>query len=135
MKRSGAHWRGPLKCGCTTRKHYGRGLCGMHYQREFVARVYKRPTPERMHKYKLWQVHGLTVKEFDALLKSQNYACAICKRQDSGTKKTKHFFVDHNHQTNIIRGLLCSQCNVMLGNAKDSPTILRNAAEYLEKHS
>ncbi len=42
--------------------------------------------------------------------------------------------LDHCHATGAKRGWLCNNCNVMLGNAKDSPAILRKAAEYLDSH-
>mgnify|MGYP001576209901 CR=1 FL=1 len=44
--------------------------------------------------------------------------------------KTLH--IDHNHTTGAVRGLLCTQCNVGVGMLKDSPAVLRAAANYLE---
>jgi len=43
-------------------------------------------------------------------------------------------FIDHNHQTNIVRGLLCRNCNVMLGYASESKRRLCNGVVYLENH-
>lgn len=52
--------------------------------------------------------------------------CDIC----GGTPKC----VDHHHDTGLIRGHLCSRCNLGLGQFSDDPARLRAAAEYLEKH-
>ena len=40
--------------------------------------------------------------------------------------------IDHNHETNIVRGLLCHNCNVGLGHFKDSVGYLKEAINYLE---
>jgi Recombination endonuclease VII len=40
---------------------------------------------------------------------------------------------DHEHRSLCPRGILCSTCNIMLGQAQDNPDILRGGAEYLEK--
>jgi hypothetical protein len=47
----------------------------------------------------------------------------------------KGLVVDHNHTTNKIRALLCSNCNLILGHAKDNKEILIKLSEYLEKYS
>ena len=47
-------------------------------------------------------------------------------------KGIKRLAVDHCHKTGKIRGLLCSTCNLMIGNAYDNPEILRSGANYLE---
>jgi hypothetical protein len=63
----------------------------------------------------------------DKLFKEQKGLCAICK---DSTK----LVVDHDHKTGIIRGLLCRNCNIGLGNMKDSPDILRAASLYIAKY-
>src|SRR3990167_8472300 len=50
--------------------------------------------------------------------KKQNNKCPICHR---GIKK--NLSVDHNHSTKKIRGLICNNCNLSIGNANDSPKI------------
>lgn len=53
--------------------------------------------------------YGITLKDYNEMLKKQNHSCAICKRHKS------HFMnslaVDHDHKTEAVRGLLCFYCN------------------------
>lgn len=59
------------------------------------------------------------------VLAVQGTTCAICHR-------TARLSVDHDHETGQVRGLVCVNCNFVLGHAKDDPAILRAAAAYLE---
>ena len=58
------------------------------------------------------------------LLSTQNGLCAICK-------ENRPRCLDHNHKTGLTRGMLCNQCNVLLGMAKDSVETLQRAIDYL----
>ena len=69
--------------------------------------------------------YGITLEERDALVAAQGGRCRICREE-------KPLLVDHCHKTSVVRGMLCRQCNVVLGHAKDRPDILRAAIEYLE---
>ena len=73
---------------------------------------------------------GITVKDYDNMLEKQHGVCKICGKPPGA----KRLHVDHDHKTGKVRALLCYLCNVMLGNARDEPTILRLAALYLEEH-
>lgn len=82
--------------------------------------------------------YGLSVDNYIDLEKSQNGVCAICKNPE---EKKKRLSVDHDHSCcpgstscgKCIRGLLCSNCNAMLGQARDNIETLRNAVIYLKK--
>jgi hypothetical protein len=78
--------------------------------------------------------YGITRREYDELLKAQNGVCAICKKPETRKSHGKNdpLSVDHNHDTGVVRGLLCGNCNRMIGLAFDDPETLRLAAEYLE---
>jgi hypothetical protein len=75
---------------------------------------------------------GITPEQYQKMFDSQGGACAICSTLEPTAGK-KSFCIDHNHQTNRVRGLLCTRCNTMLGNSLDSIDILRKAITYLEK--
>lgn len=80
---------------------------------------------------------GLTVVEYDEMLEAQNGGCKICKEQI----KDRRHSVDHDHSCcpgakscgKCIRGLLCGSCNISIGRMRDSPELLRAAADYLEE--
>ena len=56
----------------------------------------------------------------------QGNVCGICKTPG------KPLCVDHCHATGKVRGLLCRDCNLGLGNYKDNPVFTRAATAYLE---
>ena len=80
--------------------------------------------------YNLQWRYGLTVEQYDAILKSQGGRCAIC-RAERPDSRTKQWHVDHCHATGKVRGLLCGQCNLGLGQFRDDPALLRQAIKYL----
>jgi hypothetical protein len=71
------------------------------------------------------------MEQYNTLFIGQDGRCAICFLHQSELKKA--FAVDHDHSTNEIRGLLCQNCNVGIGNLKDSVTLLENALSYLNQ--
>jgi hypothetical protein len=73
--------------------------------------------------------YGVTVAEFHALLARQGGVCAICGKP--GGKK--RLALDHCHRTGEIRGLLCGACNIALGLLRDSPSLIRRAAAYVDQ--
>ena len=78
---------------------------------------------------------GITLDEYNVLLNKQNGVCAICGRKENFMNRGTLYSlaIDHDHITNEVRGLLCRDCNVMLGLAKDNTETLKNAIQYLQK--
>ena len=72
--------------------------------------------------------YGLNVDQYETLLKRQNGACAICLRKE----KSRRLAVDHDHETQRVRGLLCWWCNNKVVARRTSVEMLRRAVEYLE---
>ena len=54
-----------------------------------------------------------TTVDYDRLYQIQQGCCAICKKHSSECSKALH--ADHNHNTGVIRSLLCNECNIRLG--------------------
>lgn len=84
---------------------------------------------ERSKENHLLRSCGITLQDYDKILKKQGNKCKICKTKIPGGYG--RFCIDHNHSTGKIRGLLCNNCNVMLGRAKDDIKILATAIQYL----
>jgi hypothetical protein len=76
--------------------------------------------------YHLRRRYGLTSAEVDAMIEAQGGTCAVCPGE------AQH--VDHDHETGLVRGILCFNCNQALGIARDVPKTLRALAAYLEVH-
>jgi len=99
-----------------------------HVKAKAKARI--KADPEKYRNHQLTRKYGLTVEQFEKMLEQQNGSCAICKRHKSNFNR--NLDTDHCHKTGIVRGILCSTCNKMLGMFKDDPEVLRSGAEYLE---
>lgn len=88
--------------------------------------------PRKRRDEKLRAAFGIGVDEYDRILASQKGRCAICGAKYADRRRAR-LAVDHCHETGLIRGLLCSSCNQGIGQFKDDPKRLRNAAAYLER--
>ena len=93
----------------------------------------------RLRQY-LKRTYGLTLNDYQETYKTQNGLCAICHTYyksviefpDTPLKET--LIVDHDHtktKKSAFRGLLCGNCNHVIGFACDNPKILSSAARYL----
>src|ERR1700761_1525630 len=104
-----------------------------HQQGELKVRKLSK---DAQRHYGLKRYYGMTGEEYGEMLAAQKGLCAICGKPETamlnGVPKVMH--VDHCHETDQVRALLCGSCNGMLGLAKDSPETLRAAADYIEKH-
>lgn len=104
-------------------------------KREYM-REWSRKNPEKLRAINFKRTtagrHGGTIAGFELLLAQQDGKCAICGRL-SEDSRNGHLDQDHCHETDRLRGLLCSQCNTALGLMADEPERLRAAALYLEK--
>lgn len=94
-------------------------------------RNYYKTAGKTNHKYaKIKYKYGITREEYLKLYNDQSGKCAICGKEIEVLGNETH--IDHDHDTNIIRGLLCQNCNLGLGYFFDSKEILNKAAEYVD---
>lgn len=82
---------------------------------------------ERARDRKLRRRYGITLEQYNQMLAMQGGVCAVCRRSQSAP-----LHLDHDHDTKVIRGLLCRRCNRFIGLAHDDADILRAGAEYLD---
>lgn len=85
---------------------------------------------ERKYKRFIKKTYDISFEEYEKILALQDNKCAICKSK-IGNSRTTRLFIDHDHLTGKVRGLLCSACNHGLGLFKDSPILLKRAINYL----
>lgn len=91
--------------------------------------------PDRHIKVKF----GLTTDQYESVLVKQGGLCAICQKPekiiDPRTGSLRRLAVDHCHKTGTLRGLLCTSCNHGIGKLCDDSTIIRRAADYIDRYA
>ena len=111
-------------CGKRPRRKYGSycSRCRNARQKE----LYK---PEAGRNRTLKHRYGITSEDYNEMFAEQEGKCAICGRHQSEFDEALH--VDHDHETDDVRGLLCKGCNYGLGNFQDDVMLLIKAIGYL----
>lgn len=87
----------------------------------------KKENQRRAH---LRRKYGISLEQYDELLKRQNYSCAICQKHES--EFNTRLAVEHNHRTLEIHGLCCSYCNRYVIGRHLTPEIAQRVADYLK---
>jgi len=122
--------------------------CKRLYDIEYRPIWNKKPY-SRISRYKshLKTRYSLTLDELVTMYEAQGGGCAICNKalsnptDEQGDRWQSN--IDHDHNCcpsnttcgKCTRGLLCRDCNLMLGHSKDNLTTLKKAVEYLELNS
>lgn len=87
----------------------------------------------RQKKIKATDGNFFSIDNYYELLNAQKGICAICYKKET-RKGVNRLSVDHDHKTGIVRGLLCHNCNTLLGKVDDVKQLLLNAYHYLGKN-
>lgn len=103
-------------------------------RREHYERVRQREKSYSSQRDLLKERYGITKENYKNLLDAQLGGCAICGGKNTFRNSSRDLFVDHDHETKKIRGLLCNHCNTGLGHFKDNRELLQKAIDYLKKH-
>lgn len=90
------------------------------------------PVASRSRHTAIKKKYKITMRDTNRLMREQNGGCAICEIQFTANKK---WYVDHDHITDAVRGLLCCGCNTGLGKLGDSIVGLKRALKYLTDHA
>jgi hypothetical protein len=122
-----SRWHRVPECGHPDRKHASGGMCCSCYN---VAK-YKDKNKITYNTNTEFRERFLRRQKerYDREQKAPIGTCPICLRQNL------KLFKDHSHITNLKRGLICNNCNFVLGHAKDNIETLRRAIEYLERYN
>lgn len=109
--------------------------CKRAYDREWYAA--RSPISSRVAKdQRLKHKYGISLEDYENLLKDQGSVCAICDSKGTETKSGHRYAlaVDHCHITGSVRGLLCQDCNSGIGSLKDDIALLERAIDYLREY-
>ncbi len=113
------------------------------YHREYVKKnrekvkakqaAWYRANREKVGQRRIKVAYNITREEYAAMYWCQDGRCAICKRPEAecgGRGKKLH--IDHCHETDRVRGLLCTSCNTGIGQFQDNSDLMRRAIEYVD---
>lgn len=104
--------------------------CKKAYQNEYrKAKAEEIPNWKKLKEmaYKTGKTYEEVEAWFNKQWMKQQAQCAICGKVFCDDDDC----IDHDHDTNELRGLLCKLCNAGIGMLKDSPEVCMKASEYL----
>jgi hypothetical protein len=125
------HDANPERSNAYTRKWRDKNRAKYNAKRKELRRLEKLMDPEKQKNVHLKNRYGITLDQYNAMLKAQDNRCAICRIEFASLEKPPS--VDHCHDSDAVRGLLCHHCNVFVGFARNSVENLANAIQYLNK--
>lgn len=96
------------------------------------SKQYRIDNKEKIKNSIIKRKYGIPLEEYNIIFNKQEGRCAICGIHQNEMSKTLH--IDHDHKTGRIRGLLCGNCNLLIGNADDNITTLESAINYLRQN-
>jgi len=100
--------------------------CVNFYNR--MTRDYQK-TAEQSSLNNLYTRYRLRPEDRDQMLEDQAHQCAICRTELTA----KNMRIDHDHATDLVRGILCHSCNLKLHVIED-PEFMEAALAYLADH-
>ena len=135
--------------GCD-KNHSARGYCKSHYSKAIRSgkfsdyrkcEVNDCDKPHASNGYcerhsVVYRRYKIDPSEYENIYKLQDGSCEICKKKtDIDSYQNDRLFVDHNHKTGDVRGLICVSCNSIIGHADDDINVLLSCVKYLEKYN
>jgi hypothetical protein len=110
----------------------GRAYYYKHREKRLAEnKAYRDANPDKRKNSRLRYSFGISLEEYNDMLKAQGGVCAICSKL---CKSGRYLAVDHDHVTGKVRALLCSNCNILVGHLQDSQDLVYRLLDYLKKH-
>jgi len=108
--------------------------CQLQHVQRSRAKLKSQDADAYKKRERYWNIKrrlGISRQEYEGLVLKQQtqLTCEICGSEFDKTRKEP--YIDHCHDTGVIRGLLCASCNFILGLAKDNTETLQKAIQYL----
>ena len=93
---------------------------------------YQKPiNKDKRRKRNLIKRYGLTDEQYNTFLNTKT--CCLCGKElvvsNVGCNK---IVIDHNHTTGVVRGFICSACNLIIGLCNEDVNVLSNIINYLQ---
>lgn len=106
--------------------------------RRVYIREWRKKNPLRSKGHSLQKHYGISFEKYMQMYEAQQGKCAICNSVKpsfcSETGRSQTLVVDHCHDKNHVRALLCHSCNKGLGHFFDDKKLLQAAIDYLNLH-
>lgn len=104
------------------------------YRKEWITA--DRANNPKKHAFRHWKhsikkKYGVTPEWFEQKIEEQGGHCALC---DLTADNSRRMGVDHNHETQQVRGVLCTRCNNCLDRIEMDPDWPVRAWAYLEHY-
>ena len=97
------------------------------------VKQYRTDNRRKAYQQELVRKYGVEPAWFDEQTKKQGNKCLCCNREFQWGDKQTTPHVDHCHESQVVRGILCNRCNTVLGLCKDDEKLLSTLARYLGK--
>ena len=94
------------------------------------AKALTQASYERNRDALLRSKYGVGIAEVDQIVARQD---GTCGNKGCSTPVTNRSHIDHDHETGIVRGVLCQPCNQALGLCKEDRGRLLGLVEYLDQ--
>jgi len=114
---------------CTAKKHKRHRDAHPEKYKSTITKVRKYANAQEANRERMLKnKYNINTQIYEDMLFGQSFKCAICNNDFENRKKVK---IDHCHNSNKVRGLLCNGCNLALGHVKDNVEILSRMITYL----
>lgn len=89
----------------------------------------RRANPEKYRLERKLKKYNLTKEDYEKMLEDQNNVCLLCFNLFVGTPH-----IDHCHDSLVVRGLLCGQCNTGFGLLREDVAIFERCIAHARKY-